>query len=84
MNGRKVREARLSMGVAAKALAQSAGIAERTLVEIEEGKRQATEETLFGLARALGLDAAKLLADAPAASPVPAPAGGDADAKETE
>lgn len=82
VNGRKVREARLSKGVGSKDLAKKAGISERTLLEIEEGKRQATEETFFAICKALKLDAGEALADVPTA-PAAAPAKGDADAKAT-
>lgn len=82
VNGRKLREIRLSKGVGSKDLAKRAGITERTLLNIEEGKTQATEETLLSVCKALKIEAGSLLADEPPA-PVPAPAKGDADAKAT-
>lgn len=79
VNGRKIRETRLSKGIGSKDLAKKAGISERTLLEIEKGMTQATEETFFGICKALKIDAGECLADEPVA-PVPAPAKGDADA----
>jgi len=74
VNGRKLHEIRLSKLVGSKKLAETAGISERTLLEIEEGKRQVTEETLFGICKALKVDAGTLIADEPAVV-IPAPAG---------
>lgn len=80
LNGRKLREIRLSKGTGSKDLAEKAGIAERTLLEIEEGKRQATEETLFAVAKALEVHADELLADAQPQAPA---RGSGADSKAT-
>jgi transcriptional regulator with XRE-family HTH domain len=63
VKGRMIREIRLSKGIGSKDLAKMAGIAEGTLLAIEEGKRQATEETLFSVAKALGVKADEILAD---------------------
>ena len=81
LNGRKLREIRLSKGVGSKDLAQRAGVSERTLLEIEEGKRHATEETLFAVAQALGVKADELLAEDP--THAPARGGDGADSKAT-
>lgn len=83
VNGRRLREIRLSKGMGSKKLAEMAGIAERTLLEVEEGKRQATEETLFAVCKALKVDAGTLLADEPTAPPAAAPAGGADAAQKT-
>jgi transcriptional regulator with XRE-family HTH domain len=79
VNGRKIREIRLTKGIGSKDLAKKAGISERTLLEIEEGRRQATEETFFAVCKALKIDAGECLADEAAPSG-PAPAKGDANA----
>ena len=79
IDGPKLKALRLSKGVTADGLAEKSGVARQTIVEIENGHRQAREKTLLALAKALGIDPAVLLPGTPALS---APAGGgDADKK---
>lgn len=61
VNGRRIREIRLGKSIGSKDLAARAGVSERTLLEIEEGKRQATEETLFSVCRQLEVDPGTVL-----------------------
>jgi transcriptional regulator with XRE-family HTH domain len=80
IDGPKLKALRLQKGVTSEELAEKSGVARQTIVEIENGHRQAREKTLLALCKALGIeDPAVLLPAAPAGS---APAGGgDADKK---
>jgi transcriptional regulator with XRE-family HTH domain len=62
-----VRRLRTARGLSAAGLAREAGVARATLAELEAGRGNPTIETLYGLARELGVTFADLLvpADAP-------------------
>jgi transcriptional regulator with XRE-family HTH domain len=62
-----VRRLRTARGLSAAALARESGVARATLAELEAGRANPTVETLYGLARVLGVTFADLLvpADAP-------------------
>jgi transcriptional regulator with XRE-family HTH domain len=62
-----LRRLRTARGLSAAALAREAGVARATLAELEAGRGNPTVETLYGLARVLGVTFADLLvpADAP-------------------
>ena len=62
-----LRRLRTARGLSAAALARESGVARATLAELENGRGNPTVETLYGLARVLGVTFADLLvqADAP-------------------
>src|SRR3954465_8316171 len=62
-----LRRLRTGRGLSAAALARESGVARATLAELEAGRGNPTVETLYGLARVLGVTFADLLvpADAP-------------------
>jgi transcriptional regulator with XRE-family HTH domain len=62
-----LRRLRAARGLSAAALARESGVARATLAELEAGRGNPTVETLYGLARVLGVTFADLLvpADAP-------------------
>jgi transcriptional regulator with XRE-family HTH domain len=62
-----LRRLRTARGLSAAALARESGVARATLAELEAGRGNPTVETLYGLARVLGVTFADLLvqADAP-------------------
>src|SRR3954471_20186217 len=62
-----LRRLRTARGLSAGALARESGVARATLTELEAGRGNPTVETLYGLARVLGVTFADLLvqADAP-------------------
>jgi transcriptional regulator with XRE-family HTH domain len=62
-----VRRLRTARGLSAAALARESGVARATLAELEAGRGNPTVETLYGLAKVLGVTFADLLvpADAP-------------------
>jgi XRE family transcriptional regulator, aerobic/anaerobic benzoate catabolism transcriptional regulator len=59
--GRRVRDAREQRGMARKVLAQSAGVSERYLAQLEAGEGNASVLLLRHVARALGLALTELL-----------------------
>ena len=59
--GRHVRDVRERRGMARKVLAQSAGISERYLAQLEAGEGNASVLLLRGVARALGMSVTELL-----------------------
>lgn len=79
IDGQKLKQIRLTKGVTAEDLAKKSGIAEKSILEIEAGGRQAREKTLLAICKALDLDPAAVMV-APAA---PAPAGGGSAGKKT-
>jgi len=80
IDGQKLKQIRLTKGVTAEELAAKSGIAEKSILEIEGGGRQAREKTLLAICKALDLDPATVMLSAPAA---PAPAGGGHGGKKT-
>jgi transcriptional regulator with XRE-family HTH domain len=62
-----LRRLRTARGLSAAGLARESGVARATLAELEAGRGNPTVETLYGLARVLGVTFADLLvaADAP-------------------
>jgi transcriptional regulator with XRE-family HTH domain len=64
-----LRRLRTARGLSAAALARESGVARATLTELEAGRGNPTVETLYGLARVLGITFADLLV-APGAPPV--------------
>jgi len=80
IDGQKLKQLRLTKGVTAEALAKKSGIAEKSILEIEAGGRQAREKTLLAICKALDLDPAAVMVSAQAA---PAPAGGESAGKKT-
>ena len=66
--GETVRKARLGRGMTRKALAQSSGVSERYLAELETGTGNASLLVLRRIARAIGLDVVDLVRDGPALS----------------
>ncbi len=78
IDGQKLKQIRLTKGVTSEDLAKKSGIAEKSILEIEAGGRQAREKTLLAICKALDLDPAAVMVGASA----PAPAGsGDAGKK---
>src|SRR6476661_247151 len=61
-----VRRLRTARGLSAAGLAREAGVARATLAELEAGRGNPTIETLYGLARVLGITFADLLVTADA------------------
>jgi len=61
-----VRRLRAARGLSAAALARESGIARATLAELEAGRGNPTVETLYGLAKVLGITFADLLVEADA------------------
>jgi transcriptional regulator with XRE-family HTH domain len=61
-----VRRLRAARGLSAAALARESGIARATLSELEAGRANPTVETLYGLAKVLGVTFADLLIEASA------------------
>ena len=59
--GRHVRDVRERRGMARKVLAQSAGVSERYLAQLEAGEGNASVLLLRGVARALGMSVTELL-----------------------
>src|SRR5947207_3910237 len=59
--GRHVRDVRERRGLARKVLAQSAGVSERYLAQLEAGEGNASVLLLRGVARALGMSVTELL-----------------------
>ena len=59
-----VRRLRTARGLSAAALARESGIARATLAELEAGRGNPTVETLYGLAKVLGVTFADLLMEA--------------------
>jgi transcriptional regulator with XRE-family HTH domain len=60
--GRTVREARQRRHLSRAGLAAQAGVARSTLIRLEDGHHQSVRTaTLFAVARALGVPAARLL-----------------------
>lgn len=64
-----VRRLRTARGLSAAGLARESGVARATLAELEAGRGNPTVETLYGLAKVLGVTFADLLIEA-AAPPV--------------
>jgi transcriptional regulator with XRE-family HTH domain len=62
-----VRRLRAARGLSAAALARESGVARATLAELEAGRGNPTVETLYGLAKVLGVTFADLLVEAHAA-----------------
>jgi transcriptional regulator with XRE-family HTH domain len=61
-----VRRLRTARGFSAAGLARESGVARATLAELEAGRGNPTVETLYGLARVLGVTFADLLVEADA------------------
>src|SRR5215207_8392249 len=61
-----LRRLRTAHGLSAAALARESGVARATLAELEAGRGNPTVETLYGLARVLGVTLADLLVEAEA------------------
>jgi transcriptional regulator with XRE-family HTH domain len=61
-----VRRLRAARGLSAAALARESGVARATLAELEAGRGNPTVETLYGLAKVLGITFADLLVEADA------------------
>jgi transcriptional regulator with XRE-family HTH domain len=61
-----VRRLRTARGLSAAALARESGVARATLAELEAGRGNPTVETLYGLAKVLGITFADLLVEADA------------------
>jgi transcriptional regulator with XRE-family HTH domain len=61
-----VRRLRAVRGLSAAALARESGVARATLAELEAGRGNPTVETLYGLAKVLGITFADLLVEADA------------------
>src|SRR5215208_4061801 len=59
-----VRRLRAARGLSAAALARESGVARATLAELEAGRGNPTVETLYGLAKVLGITFADLLVEA--------------------
>ena len=59
-----LRRLRTARGLSAAALARESGVARATLTELEAGRGNPTVETLYGLARVLGVTFADLLVEA--------------------
>src|SRR3954470_2896992 len=64
-----LRRLRTARGLSAAALARESGVARATLAELEAGRGNPTVETLYGLAKGLGVTVADPLIEA-AAPPV--------------
>lgn len=79
VDGGKIRQLRLMKGLMTSELAEKVGITERAMVEIEDGKRQIREKTLFSICKALEIDVAAFLNVAPAAPATPEGGRGGAD-----
>jgi transcriptional regulator with XRE-family HTH domain len=62
-----VRRLRAARGLSAAGLARESGVARATLAELEAGRGNPTVETLYGLAKVLGVTFADLLVEADAA-----------------
>jgi transcriptional regulator with XRE-family HTH domain len=62
-----VRRLRAGRGLSAAALARESGVARATLAELEAGRGNPTVETLYGLAKVLGVTFADLLVEVDAA-----------------
>ncbi len=62
-----VRRLRAAAGMSAAGLARESGVARATLAELEAGRGNPTVETLYGLAKVLGVTFADLLVEADAA-----------------
>jgi transcriptional regulator with XRE-family HTH domain len=62
-----VRRLRAARGLSAAGLARESGVARATLAELEAGRGNPTVETLYGLAKVLGVTFADLLMEADAA-----------------
>jgi transcriptional regulator with XRE-family HTH domain len=62
-----VRRLRTARGLSGAALARESGVARATLAELEAGRGNPTVETLYGLAKVLGVTFADLLVEADAA-----------------
>ncbi len=62
-----VRRLRTAAGMSAAGLARESGVARATLAELEAGRANPTVETLYGLAKVLGVTFADLLVEADAA-----------------
>jgi transcriptional regulator with XRE-family HTH domain len=61
-----LRRLRAARGLSAAALARESGVARATLAELEAGRGNPTVETLYGLAKVLGITFADLLVEADA------------------
>jgi transcriptional regulator with XRE-family HTH domain len=61
-----LRRLRMARGLSAAALARESGVARATLAELEAGRGNPTVETLYGLAKVLGVTFADLLVEADA------------------
>ena len=61
-----LRRLRTARGLSAAALARESGVARATLAELEAGRGNPTVETLYGLAKVLGITFADLLVEAEA------------------
>lgn len=59
-----VRRLRAARGLSAAGLARESGVARATLAELEAGRGNPTVETLYGLAKVLGVTFADLLVEA--------------------
>jgi transcriptional regulator with XRE-family HTH domain len=59
--GHRVREHRLSAGLSQEELAQAAGIHRTYVSSLERGQRNVSLDNIIALARALKVDAARLL-----------------------
>jgi transcriptional regulator with XRE-family HTH domain len=59
-----VRRLRTAAGMSAAGLARESGVARATLAELEAGRGNPTVETLYGLAKVLGVTFADLLVEA--------------------
>jgi transcriptional regulator with XRE-family HTH domain len=62
-----LRRLRAARGLSAAGLARESGVARATLAELEAGRGNPTVETLYGLAKVLGVTFADLLVEADAA-----------------
>src|SRR6185436_9540326 len=58
-----VRRLRVAAGMSAAGLARESGVARATLAELEAGRGNPTVETLYGLAKVLGITFADLLVE---------------------
>jgi transcriptional regulator with XRE-family HTH domain len=63
-----VRRLRVAAGLSAAGLARESGVARATLAELEAGRGNPTVETLYGLAKVLGVTFADLLVEPEAAA----------------
>lgn len=73
LHAKALREIRSRSGMSVTSLARAAGIKQSHLSNIEAGRRQASDEVIVALARALKVELPAILAEPP---PSPAPPSG--------